>query len=637
MPNPSSNSDFLDSVAVAIGADSSEFEAAINALPRKAREAFDEVTSNISKQLADNDARLESLLHKRRVAYDIGDAAGFSRYTDAIRDIEAESHRLEAVLQQTAQAALNMGRSAQLGAVNAANASRAQAAAVQDVYTATINASAAATRYAASLRGAGSSSGNAAQALLLLGQTIDDAQYGFRAIVNNIPQVSMALGQAAGLSSESATKLGGALAIAGVAINTWINNWESLVDLLGDKSQAPFKTGIALIDDMRRALEYATAQSERLAKAEKDRKAALESVSGIKSTADQDRGKKVGAAVEAFGGNKVLDKLTEGAIANTGGEDALRKRVRTQAEREITHARESNREDLNKIPISPGTGLGDVYNSLLPKIDLNDETNKRLKIEKERIRGELSKLIKSALSGDQGAIDQVIKTLGPNSEIGSRLKRELTRDDKGDEAAIEKRNKEREEADKDKKKQADDYEKGQDKFAGEAAKALSDRIGRGLLANPDERAGRAAAERDVRESLKRAGGSKEEVDDLVPRIVRKIGDELRETLNRRVLEKNVTPDQARAQLLKESQDRAKEEAEKRVKDEMEQRGKSESIGSGRDLSLRLIQAALDSGGKNDAQERAARAAEQNTAELRGLNQRTDRVIGRLERLRGGYG
>lgn len=61
---------------------------------------------------------------------------------------------------------------------------------------------------------------NSAMGLLMLGQAVDDLQYGFRAIVNNIPGVVMGLGGSAGIA--------GAVAIAGVGINQLINHWDDL-------------------------------------------------------------------------------------------------------------------------------------------------------------------------------------------------------------------------------------------------------------------------------------------------------------------------------------------------------------------------------------------------------------------------
>lgn len=69
---------------------------------------------------------------------------------------------------------------------------------------------------------------NAAMGLLQLGQAIDDVQYGFRAIVNNIPMIAMGFGAGAGIA--------GAVSIAAVAVNQLINHWDELKASMADVS-----------------------------------------------------------------------------------------------------------------------------------------------------------------------------------------------------------------------------------------------------------------------------------------------------------------------------------------------------------------------------------------------------------------
>lgn len=73
---------------------------------------------------------------------------------------------------------------------------------------------------------------SAAMGLLYLGQAVDDLQYGFRAIVNNIPQLTMALGAGAGVA--------GAMGILGVAIQQVISHWDELTAAIsGGESALP--------------------------------------------------------------------------------------------------------------------------------------------------------------------------------------------------------------------------------------------------------------------------------------------------------------------------------------------------------------------------------------------------------------
>lgn len=66
----------------------------------------------------------------------------------------------------------------------------------------------------------------AAMGLLQLSHAIDDAQYGFQAIVNNIPGIAQSLSGSAGIA--------GAAGIAAVAVYQFIKNWQDLKEAVGD-------------------------------------------------------------------------------------------------------------------------------------------------------------------------------------------------------------------------------------------------------------------------------------------------------------------------------------------------------------------------------------------------------------------
>jgi len=79
---------------------------------------------------------------------------------------------------------------------------------------------AAAQRSSAELKSLQSASGHAGRGLGQLAYAIDDIQYGFNAIVNNIPQIVLGLGGGMGIA--------GALGIAAVAANQLIKHWTEL-------------------------------------------------------------------------------------------------------------------------------------------------------------------------------------------------------------------------------------------------------------------------------------------------------------------------------------------------------------------------------------------------------------------------
>ncbi len=66
-------------------------------------------------------------------------------------------------------------------------------------------------------------SGSAGRGLQQLSYAVDDVQYGFNAIVNNIPQIVMGLGGSVGVA--------GAVGIAAVAINQMVKHWAEMTSL----------------------------------------------------------------------------------------------------------------------------------------------------------------------------------------------------------------------------------------------------------------------------------------------------------------------------------------------------------------------------------------------------------------------
>ncbi len=98
-------------------------------------------------------------------------------------------------------------------------------------------------------------SGMTGRGLLQLGYAVDDIQYGFNAIVNNIPQIVMGFGASAGIA--------GAVAVAAVAINQLIKHWSDLSDI----AQSAWSGGsIEQLHNLRDAAEEATKAFDKLTK-----------------------------------------------------------------------------------------------------------------------------------------------------------------------------------------------------------------------------------------------------------------------------------------------------------------------------------------------------------------------------------
>ncbi len=97
--------------------------------------------------------------------------------------------------------------------------------------------------------------GTAGRGLSQLSYAIDDIQYGFNAIVNNIPQIVMGFGAGAGVA--------GAVGIAAVAINQLIKHWGELSDI----AQSAWSGGsVEQLHKLREAAEAAAEAFDKLTK-----------------------------------------------------------------------------------------------------------------------------------------------------------------------------------------------------------------------------------------------------------------------------------------------------------------------------------------------------------------------------------
>ncbi len=97
---------------------------------------------------------------------------------------------------------------------------------------------------------------SSALGFLYLSQAIEDAQYGFSAIVNNIPLIVMGMGGGPGIA--------GAVSIAAVAVNLLINHWKDLMSAF----QTPFeRQAVEALERLKERAKEAAEAFERLAKA----------------------------------------------------------------------------------------------------------------------------------------------------------------------------------------------------------------------------------------------------------------------------------------------------------------------------------------------------------------------------------
>lgn len=145
-----------------------------------------------------------------------------------------------------------------------------------------------------SIRELETASSSSARGILQLGYAVDDLQYGFSSIVNNIPQVVMGLGGGAGIA--------GAVGIAVVAVNQLMKHWGELTSML----QAAWEGGSA---------ERIRVLAERAEEAAK----AFDKMAAAGTSAERGGAAAFGAAVQDAGTEKIRKALTDTLLATGGG------------------------------------------------------------------------------------------------------------------------------------------------------------------------------------------------------------------------------------------------------------------------------------------------------------------------------
>jgi len=180
--------------------------------------------------------------------------------------------------------------------------------------------------------------GGAGRGLSQLSYAIDDVQYGFNAIVNNIPQIIMGLGGSAGLA--------GAVGIAAVAVNQLIKHWSEFTALIeAGFSNQSYDQLVAL----KEAAENAAKSYEKLAKAktEWEDKSAKE-VSKVIANAGADKLRTVIAGVLGAEGEgaEMTDDERKAIESVKNAKPEVRKGVEERVQKRL---QEANAKEAEKI------------------------------------------------------------------------------------------------------------------------------------------------------------------------------------------------------------------------------------------------------------------------------------------------
>ncbi len=229
------------------------------------------------------------------------------------------------------------------------------------------------------------SSKRTAQGFLQLGYAVDDLQYGFGAIANNIPQIAMGFGAGAGLA--------GGIAIAVTGVNVLMKSWGYLSDAL----QANWSGGsLEQLQNLRKRAEEAAEGFKKLAE--------------IPTKAAGAQAKYTEEAITEAGVEKVRKAVAEALTVSPQGEQM------TFEEQRLASGKMSAFEEMRAGVMGGGANPAEYYREKAAQriADVNRKEAERL-IYESTLPDEKGRLAKQRLHGLGGLPPDVTNALNPES------------------------------------------------------------------------------------------------------------------------------------------------------------------------------------------------------------------------------
>jgi hypothetical protein len=295
--------DILAEAQVMVGANLSNFDQAMDLLPSKAKKQIEKTVEIIETKI--KAVKAEIPLH-------VGNPAEIQQLNDYLAQLKAnlDSVKTSAIGQAQAigQVSAEMGKAAQ--------ATQKGRAGFQ----------------------------NFGYGMLMVSQAVEDLQYGFSAIVNNIPGIAMAFGASAGVA--------GGLSLASVAINVLINNWEKLGNALG---MGKVKTAAEEMEELRKKTSLTADEAERLARAD-NLKNKVKELQGLKTKAQTQEESDVTQAIGEAGFRNVVGGIMKTApdMVDSMGEAGVLKKKIEDAQKELEAMKQDAKSDTT------GTAFQDI-------------------------------------------------------------------------------------------------------------------------------------------------------------------------------------------------------------------------------------------------------------------------------------
>lgn len=267
--------------------------------------------------------------------------------------------------------------------------------------------------------------------VLELSRAIEDAQYGFKGVVNNIPQLVTALGFGAGLA--------GAVSLVAIGVNQLINNWDKLSSAFGGTS--PIKSAADQMKELAENTARTADETGKLLKLEEQQEQANANKTARNAMSQQlnpnvEKSQKSMKDVVAGIGEDNLsgfDRL-KGALEMTPGviEDFLNPEERSRIATLDAKIKELQ-ADPNGAKLAAAFATGDGGIGLDPAIametqqklikEAQDKRARTLATAKADVirRGDVGNVITEGVSGNPFALERLLNRIGSVRENNQKL------------------------------------------------------------------------------------------------------------------------------------------------------------------------------------------------------------------------
>lgn len=262
--------------------------------------------------------------------------------------------------------------------------------------------SAAATNMASSMAAAGGKmgrSGSFGSGLLMIGQFADDMQYGFRAVVGQVPGLVTALGGSMGVA--------GAISVVAVGVNQLINRWEALERLWDPGKVDRFAESIDGLTDkiefLKKSTDGTVASTAELEKAQASLEkmqrdqAKFNAAKGQPTTAEAKSGAAFSEVVKESGGPEAIANMMAAALQKN--QDYYNQKELT-ATKEAHDAMVKAQEEMRKGTDAQGNVPSHLYRAAN---DTREAYNKALSDADASARSRVEQTIGRAMSGNEKA------------------------------------------------------------------------------------------------------------------------------------------------------------------------------------------------------------------------------------------